>query len=140
MMELKTKYYEEIFDRFCTQCPYLVKDIVDYVPKHTHAIRVTLRDGSKVDYNAQTDTFRRVVQNLVETPDDITDEDCRSAFASNLSEYMRMRGLGQVALAERTGLSSAIISKYLNRKSTPTITSVRKIARALNCHPDELYE
>lgn len=139
-MELKTIYYEEMFDRFSRQCPYLAKDAVDYVPKHTHAIRVTLRDGSKVDYNAQTDSFRRVEQYMVTNPDDITDENCRSAFAANLSEIMVMRGIGQAVLAERTGLSSAIISKYLHRKATPTITSVRKIARALNCHPDELYE
>ena len=139
-MELKTKYYEEMFERFGELCPYLLKDVVGYVPKHINAIRVTLADGSKIDYNGKTDTFRRVEQIAVTTPETVTDEDCRSVFAINLAEFMNMRGIGQMALAERTGLSSAMISKYLNQKSTPTITSLIKIAKALNCHPDELYE
>lgn len=139
-MELNTRHHRDMLDAFIRLCPMWADDIVDCIPKHTNAIRVIFRDGSKIDYNAMTGTFRRVEQYVDSTPDDISDEDCRAAFAANLSEFMRMRGIGQVALAERTGLSSAMISKYLNQKSTPTITSVRKIARALNCHPDELYE
>lgn len=139
-MELNTRYHSDMLDTFIRQCPMWADDIVDCIPKHTHAIRIIMRDGSKIDYNAQTGTFRRVEQCVVVAPDDVTDEDCRAVFAANLAEFMRMRGIGQTVLAERTGLSSAIISKYLNQKSTPTITSVRKIARALNCHPDELYE
>jgi transcriptional regulator with XRE-family HTH domain len=72
--------------------------------------------------------------------DDITDDGFRSIFATNLSEIMRIKGFGQAELAERTGLSSAMISKYLNQKATPSMTNLLKIARALNCHPDELYE
>lgn len=139
-MELNTRHHRDMLDTFVRQYPMWTDDIIDCIPKHANAIRVILRDGSRIDYNAQTGTFRRVEKYVDSTPDDITDEDCRSAFAANLAEFMRMRGIGQVALAERTGLSSAMISKYLNQKSTPTITSVRKIARALNCHPDELYE
>lgn len=139
-MEINTRHHRDMLDSFIRLCPMWVDDIVDCIPKHSNAIRVIFRDGSKIDYNGLTGAFRRVEQYIDSKPDDITDADCRAAFAMNLSEFMRMRGIGQAALAERAGLSSAMISKYLNQKSTPTITNVRKIARALNCHPDELYE
>lgn len=139
-MELKTKYYEEIFNRFTQQCPAWAREAVEYRPKHTHAIRVTLRNGEQIDYNIQTGSFRFVDRVSVSSPADVTDKDCRRVFAANLAEMMRVRGVGQAILAARTGLSSAMISKYLNEKSTPSITNVKKIARALNCHPDELYD
>ncbi len=139
-MKINTRYYDEMLERFKQDCPMWANDIVDCRPKHMHAIRVTLRDGTQVDYNMQTKSFRRIDQFTSNTPDEITDAECKAIFANNLAEFMRMRGMGQTALAERTGLSSAMISKYLTQKSVPSLTNVKRIARALNCHPDELYE
>lgn len=139
-MEIKTNYYEEIFDSFRRQCPGWANEVVSYRPKNLHAIRITLDDGELLDYNIQTRAYRFVSERNVNSDNEITDHDCRDAFASNLAEIMTMRGYGQSILAEKTGLSPAIISKYLNRKSTPTITNLRKIARALNCLPEELLE
>lgn len=139
-MELKTSYYEEIFERFKQLCPHLAKDVVEYRPKHMHAIRVTLRNGEKIDYNIQTNSYRYINQPTIAGPNDITDADCREAFAYNLAEAMVTKGIGQALLAERTGLSSACISKYLHKKSTPTITQVEKIAHALGCHRDDLLD
>jgi DNA-binding phage protein len=138
-MELNTKHHEEMLNMFVRMCPMWADDIVDCIPRSTNSIRLIFHDGSKIDFNAQTGTFRRVEQSNNSIYDYITDDDCRSVFSANLSEMMRMQGIGQATLAERTGLSSAMISKYLNQKSTPTITSVIRIARALNCQPDELY-
>ena len=139
-MELNTKYYEEMFERFTQQCPMWVKDVVEYRPKNLHAIRVKLRNGEQIDYNIKSDTFRYVRQTDVMTCDDINDDEFRKIFANNLTEIMQLRGIGQAVLAERTGLSSAMISKYIHEKSTPTMVNVKRIARALNCHPDELYD
>lgn len=141
-MEFNTKYYQEIFEDFKQQYPGWAADTVRYQPKHTHAIRVFLNNGDQVDYNMRTQTsrYRRATQSLLSSPNDITDDDCREAFATNLAEFMRIKGFGQNDLSAATGLSTAIISKYLKKKSTPTVTSLRKIAYALDCHPDELME
>ena len=113
---------------------------ISYRPKHVHAIRITLHNGEVIDYNIQTNSCRFVAQSLVEKTADVTDNDCREVFAANLAEAMVTKGIGQAVLAERTGLSSACISKYLHKKSTPTITQVEKIARALGCHRDDLLD
>lgn len=137
-MEMETKYHSEMFTRFMEQCPEWAEKAVSYRPKHMHAIRVMLQNGDQIDYNVRTDTYR-YVSNSQAVYDD-SDEHFRSVFASNLSEMMYMRGVGQAILAERTGLSSAMISKYLRKLATPSMTNVLRIARALDCHPDELYE
>ena len=141
-MEMNTRYYQEIVARFTERCPDWARDAVRWTPKHTHAIRVTLGNGDSVDYNMRSDSYRYryADQPIMTNPNDITDEDCREAFSINLAEMMQTKGFGQASLAECTGLSSAMISKYLNRKSTPTLTNLLKIARALDCHPDQLME
>ena len=53
---------------------------------------------------------------------------------------MKMKGCGQPELAERTGLSTAMISKYMRGLATPSITNLEKIAYALNCSRDELLD
>lgn len=139
-MKFKTNYYEEMFAKFEENYPMWADKVMSYRPKHIHAIRITLRNGEIIDYNIQTNSCRFVNQSTVARPEDITDGNCREVFASNLAEAMISKGIGQAILAERTGLSSACISKYLHKKSTPTVTQVEKIARALGCHRDDLLD
>ena len=138
-MKIKSEYYDEIFKAFERKCGSWAERAVEVKPKHEHAIRVTLDNGDKVDYNFNTDTFRYINgdDNCVRSRE-INDLDCRSIFSRNLMDRMKTKGFGQASLAERTGLSSAIISKYLNKKSTPTITNVIRIADALDCEVEEL--
>lgn len=139
-MEFKTEYYEEMFTKFKDNYPMWAEKAISYRPKHVHAIRITLRNGEVIDYNIQTNSCRFVTQSTVPRPNDITDANCREVFAANLAEAMVTKGIGQAILAERTGLSSACISKYLHKQSTPTITQVEKIAHALGCHRDDLLD
>lgn len=139
-MEIKTSYHKEIFSSFLQNSPFNEEDILDYKPKHLHAIRVTLESGEQVDYNIQTKSFRPVRQPSLNAVDEVTDDILREVFATNLSELMITKGIGQAELGARTGLSSAAISKYLHKKSTPSITQVERIARALGCHRDDLLE
>lgn len=139
-MEPTTEHYKYMLEQFIRDCPMWANDIVSYTPKHLHAIRITLRNGDQLDYNGRSGSFRFVNQHGSEPVDNVTDDECRHTFASNLAELMQMRGMGQSYLAARTGLSSAMISKYLNQKATPSVTNLRNIARVLNCHIDELIE
>lgn len=139
-MEINTEYYREMLDRFKQLFPWWSDAITNCRPKNLHSIRVTLSDGKRVDYNFRTDTVRYVTTIDISDIEEITDEECRNVFAANLAEMMRTRGFTQTELAIRTGLSSAIISKYLNGKAIPSIANLKKIARALDCHYDELLE
>lgn len=139
-MEIKTSYHNEILESFLQHSPFREEDILDCKPKHLHAIRVTMKSGEVVDYNIQTESYRPVRRPSLNAVDEITDDILREIFATNLSELMVTKGVGQAELGARTGLSSAAISKYLHKKSTPGITQVERIARALGCHRDDLLE
>lgn len=139
-MKIKTNYYEEMLAKFEENYPMWAEKIVNYRPKHINAIRITLCNGEIIDYNIQTNSCRFITQSAIAKSADVTDDACREVFAANLAEAMVTKGIGQAILAERTGLSSACISKYLHKKSTPTITQVEKIAQALGCHRDDLLD
>ena len=140
VMEIKTNYYKEMFNDFAERHPYLAKDVVKCTPKHVNAIRMTLSDGRMIDYNIRSHTYRDVPKYYDASPSDITDEICREIFAANLVDLMKTKGFSQSDLAVRTGLSTAMISKYMRKQATPSITNLEKIAYALNCTRDELME
>ena len=139
-MKINSSYHNEILEDFEKRHPDWAKDIVSCVPKHTHAIRITFSNGVQIDYNIRTRTYREVQEYFYTTPNDITDDDCRKIFSKNLCEVMKMKGFGQPELAERTGLSTAMISKYMRGLATPSITNLEKITYALNCSRDELLD
>lgn len=63
----------------------------------------------------------------------------QSKFHKILSNLLEERGVSQKWLSDRTGLSEASISRYLNGKSDPcTIESLYSIATALNVSVDYL--
>lgn len=137
-MNISTKYYEGLFGEFELYHPYLAEHVVDVEPWGERGIRVTLEDGSRFNYETSSHSIRRVVEHKVEQIDDITDDSCRSAFAVNLIDMMTARGFTQQTLAEYSGLSKGVINKYVNKKATPTVTAVYRLAYALNCAPAEL--
>ena len=139
-MKINADYYETIFDVFFSRHPYFKNDVAKCIPKNTNSIRVILRDGRKIDYNVVTHTYRDVPDFYDACKNDVTDEYCRDIFASNLIELMKAKGFSQPELAKKTGLSVASISKYMKKQATPTITSLEKIAYALNCSRDDLLE
>lgn len=139
-MKLYTKYYEDAFEQFRLRCPMWVDKAVKYVPRHETIIRVYLENGDYVDYDTRNETYRYISKDRLKERSTITDENCRSAFAKNLHELMRARLISQQVLTERSGISQAMLSKYLREKSTPTLTNIKKIAQALDCGIEELTE
>lgn len=139
-MSMETRQHEEIFQDFAMRHPEWAKNVSSYKPKHMYAIRITFNNGERMDYNARTQSYREVREYYINDPDDVTDEMCREVFAANLAEMMKSKGFGQPELSARTGLSTASISKYLRKKATPTVTTLEKIAHALNCSRDDLLE
>lgn len=59
-------------------------------------------------------------------------------FSDSLYDLMKKRKISQRELAERTGLSDATISKYINGVQIPKITAAINLAIALDCTLDEL--
>lgn len=58
-----------------------------------------------------------------------------------INPLLEKRGLDLVYLANRTGISKQSLSNYATgQRPSMNIKTARKIAVALNCYIDELYE
>ena len=69
----------------------------------------------------------------------MTEQEWRDEFAIRLRalSYQRKR-YNRKQLAEASGLSEKTIERYRRGERTPDAYTITKIAKALNCTPDEL--
>ena len=62
----------------------------------------------------------------------------KNSFAENLKELRIEKGVGQVELAEKIGVSKGIISLWENNKREPTLTSLIALAKYFGVSLDAL--
>ena len=130
---MNKKHYEEIVEQFKMHHPYLADGVADWRPRGEMGIRVLMKDGSRYDFHAMSNTVRNVKDRPVHT-DDLYDEDeWREIFSDRLAELMCAKRITQQALSEYTGLSKGVINKYVSGTSTPSGYALTKLARALDC-------
>lgn len=60
-------------------------------------------------------------------------------FGEHLREIRLARGLSQAELGELIGVSQQQINKYEHRTDYPKMSTMKKLAEALKCSPEELY-
>ena len=56
-----------------------------------------------------------------------------SKIIEQLKTIMRYKGISQVMLAERTGLTETTISRYMNGTREPSLSNLEKMAKAVGC-------
>jgi transcriptional regulator with XRE-family HTH domain len=62
-----------------------------------------------------------------------------SCSMDQMSRLREERGLSQSQLAEMVGANQATISKIERGLGNPTLTMIRRIAKALDCQPPDLF-
>jgi len=60
-------------------------------------------------------------------------------FGKNLRNYMKIRGVTEYQLAERTGLSLDTVRVFMGGQFRPQLTTVRVFASILKCRENELW-
>lgn len=133
-------YYNEIFEDFKKYWPFEIENVKDYRPRGERGIRIVMKDSRLLDYDIITHGLRPVKNYSAAAIDEITDERCRDSFVYHVTDLMTTRGFTQQTLADYTGISKGAINKYLNKNATPSMTSLRKIAYALQCRLDDLLD
>lgn len=58
----------------------------------------------------------------------------------NIKNMRAKANMSQSQLFEKSGINISMISEYENNKSTPTIYTLWRLAEALGCKVDDLYE
>lgn len=62
-------------------------------------------------------------------------------IGGKIKELLSIRGISQAELARRSGISTGLISEYVNAKRDDmTVTTLKRLADALGIHPAYLIE
>lgn len=124
---------QEMYRMLELDFPYAARDGVEFIDKGDDFMLVKLNDGRSLLYDALEHTTRL----LPRDSHAMTEEECRREFRSRLRKWMRRKGMSQLELSERTGISQVVISRYASGKSMPGFYAIDKIAKALDCSVDD---
>lgn len=128
--------YERLFQDFGLQHPHFYEQVVDWCPSGRMSIFVKLNNGKCYDYDRADGSIRRV-----RSKDDVFDDDIlEQELSANLRKNIPFAGKTQTELCEELGITSAMMSRYLHGKSTPSATKLYRIAKAIGCTMEELFD
>lgn len=127
--------YERTIKQFETYYPDLIGQVVDWWASGRTSIALKMNDGNIYDYDPMDDSLRRVNVYM-----DVDEEAERKAFGSNLQKMIPFSGLSKGELAEEAGITNAMLSRYIRGNSMPSVLVARRIAKALGCRVDELFD
>ena len=128
--------YERTLKQFELYHPSLYGRTVDWWASGRMAITAKLDDGSMFEFDPLDNSIRRVITNWSDVDEEIT----RKEFGNNLLKMIPFSGMNSKDLAAEVGISTVMMSKYIHGKSTPNVLVARKLARALGCTVDELFD
>ena len=65
-------------------------------------------------------------------------QELKLQISSNIKKVMKSKGMTQINLADKTGISKSTISDYLNNKTLINPDNVQKVADALNVKKSDI--
>lgn len=127
--------YEKILNEFEMYHPGFYKQAVDWWASGRMSISVKLQDGSVFEYNQLENTLRKV-----NTDVSADDASMTKSFGKNVQKHIPFCGMSHGQLAEKLGITNAMLSRYIHGNSAPSAVKAFKIAKALGCTVDELFD
>lgn len=112
------------------------EDILEVRQLNEWDVLIEFKDGRKFVYDGFTKYHQAVYYDNI---NNITEEQEKRAFAHRLRVLMGRNRVSQEELAKEIGTSQTMISHYMNGKNLPTVITVRKIAKILNCSMDDFF-
>lgn len=130
---LKGKY-ERIVDQFELYYTRLFQHTVDWWPSGRLCITVKLDDGLMFEFDSYDNSIRKVQAN-----NNVNDVDTlRRNIGYNIQKAIQTRGMPQNDVADKSGVTQAMLSRYIHGKSTPSIDKLYCIANVLGCRVSDL--
>ncbi len=127
-------YYGSLYFEYKQYTQFESTTCVSWEPYTDHQIKIYLDDGGIRIYNGRYRSIRTVFEN------DHSDEAITRDFSFNLQERMYDKELTQKDLSKLTGISQSMISNYITRERTPSLSAALRIADALECSVYDLVE
>jgi DNA-binding XRE family transcriptional regulator len=129
--------YRYLYDEFEMYYKNNRIDVIDWKPIGKNMIVIYYDNGVKSFYDGNTQTVHSVHPRSSGV-EFIDDEIYIRRFTWRLSAAIGSSGLSRNEIAERTGISKASLSGYLNGKAMPSILNIYKLARVLKCPIEDL--
>ena len=127
--------YEKVLNQFELYYPTVYKQSVDWWASGRMSISVKLTDGNIFEYNYVDNTIRKVQTNA-----DVDDTNMTKSFGKNLQKHIPFSGMSHGQLAEKLGITNAMLSRYIHGNSSPSVVKAFRIAKLLGCTVDELFD
>lgn len=128
--------YERLFRDFGMQHPQFYEQVIDWCPSGQMSIFVKLKNGKCYDYDRMDGSLRRV-----RSKNDVFDDDILiKELSANLQKNIPLAGKTQMELCEELGITRTMMSRYLHGKATPSATKLYRIAKAIGCTMEELFD
>lgn len=124
---------EHLYYNFSMQFPRYAEKAVSYEEDSATTLVVKLDDGSARLYDDVTGYLRV----LPRDSNEMTEDECRSEFGRRLQRILMLKNMTQRDLANETGISEMMISRYILGRNTPSYYAVDRIAKVLGCSTDE---
>ncbi len=126
--------FELILDQFRMYFPDLYDQGTDWWKSGPYHITILLKDNSRVEFDSSDNTIRWVPK-----IDPLTDSDIlRKEIGRNIRKFIVYRGLRQHEVAEKVGITEAMLSRYINGTSMPGLDKLYHIASVLGCQVEDL--
>lgn len=126
--------YDRIIEQFEAYYPYLYEQTVDWWPSGRLHITAKLDDGMLFEFDSITNTIRRI-----QTDNQTSDADTlKKEIGSNIQKMISTRGIPQSHIAERVGITDAMLSRYIHGTSMPGVDKLYNIAAVLGCRVTDL--
>lgn len=123
-----------ILEQFRMYFPDLYEQTVDWWKSGPYHITVLLKDNSRVEFDSSDNTIRWIPKIDHTVDNDIL----RKEIGRNIRKFIVYRGVLQQDVAEKIGVTEAMLSRYINGTSMPGIDKLHNIAAVLGCQISDL--
>lgn len=128
--------YERTLKQFEMYYPRYYERAVDWWSSGRMSIMIKLDDGNIYDYDPMDNSIRLVPDNRCDSSED----SARKSFGINLQKMIPFSGLSKGELAEKAGITNAMLSRYIRGNSMPNVIVAHRLATILGCTLDELFD
>ena len=126
--------FELILEQFRLYYPSLYEQGVDWWKSGPYHITVLLNDNSRVEFDSSENTIRWMTKIDRSTDNDIL----RKEIGRNIRKFIVNKNMRQQDVADKAGITQAMLSRYINGTSMPGIDKLHNLAAVLGCHVDDL--
>lgn len=128
--------YEKILNQFELYYPSFYEQAADWWASGRMTIAVKLKNGEVLEYNHIDSSVRWIRTDEYSESEEVR----RKAFGHNLKKAIPFCGMSQSELAEKLGITNAMLSRYIHGTSMPSVDKAHQIARLIGCSTDELFD